>query len=533
MKKSLLLTGMFFVTTVLIMAGKVEQACAETVVGPPQNYSSTAQFTRNEPQSAIPAPRSPGFALTADSETTDKQETQSDIRGSLPARTEDGVVKEEATAPAALPARPLPTERPQIPAQSETRPRIVPGQLTSPATTLEPHQQQPRLIEPTRTPTAVTPAEVRHEDSSLTTPRTWYEQSETILERQDATPSADSRPWHQQQPPSMTDPLPGTKEPRFGVPVPQEPEAVVDRARDMRPVQQETRLQEDLSEQQRVRIQQRLEEVGRRIEIGFEGHERRKLQMEQELQQIAEIQDSAQRRRAITDYQQRHRTFYNEALQRANVNISEVVQDLRRIAPELHFSVDPDLSNGDQPTDTVRGVPVQVIFPTDDPSITSQELRNFNFTSERSCRVAAGGAVTHRSNRIEATARSAVAGGCSNWGELSHALDLAGASRAHLDLRFTLHVDTLAVGAGGMAQSCASASVRPRIRRVQICVLAPFLWVAHDAQEIAVSKERVEVPPDAATLDFYVLTDSWGAAGGGSSAKAEISNIDATLVLER
>jgi hypothetical protein len=246
------LAGVLLFTTMLVFFGMCRWTQAQVKSGKYENTRQTIGDPRLEPeekqqgQAAIPAGlpafRKPVPGVTQDSGATEKQDAQTSAE-EPPARS----TKEDETAPATLPARLLPDARPQAPAQMEPRTREFPKQTTPSTTPPKPLQQPPRPVEPFRTVETVTSPVLEQKVPPSATTRPWYEQSTPTVQqqpseqpqRQQTSPPAASRPWYQQEIPVATPPLHETKQPRFGVPVQREQDAIGESPTDHRPVQQD------------------------------------------------------------------------------------------------------------------------------------------------------------------------------------------------------------------------------------------------------------------------------------------------------
>lgn len=255
-------------------------------------------------------------------------------------------------------------------------------------------------------------------------------------------------------------------------------------------------------------------------------------QMKAQLEKISSLKIEAERNQAIASYQAKHGPFYADALAKAGVSLPSVAKELRRILPNMAFTVQPNLTlvaiEPEPPATTATATP---------PSIRNVGVGTFDTYQNNECGLAAGANNRFGSRSLFTVAAATVLGVCKASGGLSAELSVENARSAIARSvhNYKLSVRSVAVGGGSLTLSEVTIRATPhRLARHSIGALAPLLWIASLDREGTRINNQVQLTPGTpSTLSAETRASTVSVVGSGSVATAEIGNFYGGVDVER
>lgn len=266
--------------------------------------------------------------------------------------------------------------------------------------------------------------------------------------------------------------------------------------------------------------------------------------MRAELKRIAAAKTAAQRRQLATLYQQKYRGTYETAMKRARVSQQNLLQQARRVSPDLNLRVVQGFSLQATPKRLSGLKRAQNAPPATTPLTSTTRITDFE--TRRDVTTGAGGfaVVNVEQTRVQASAAAILVGGVRAEGELTKRISIPeDAQEASIRVRGTATVDSVAVGVFGAAsyRGAAGANMdkvgsdddRKLFGFARSYIFAPFLWVATQLEEISIDRTfRVGAGE---RWDMLVMADSFAVAAASpeTHGNARFDDLEVDLIVTR
>jgi len=288
---------------------------------------------------------------------------------------------------------------------------------------------------------------------------------------------------------------------------------------------------DDLSKEDIEKITSILSANDKKIESALKSDTKNYNAMKSDIENLSKLKDDAQKVISIKDYQKKYSVAYGNALKKAGVDLNIIAKQLQSQYPKFIVSVEnhalyfkksdlPKISGGKTSgkTEEVR-------------------LRNFVESKDQSCALGSGGNVNHSSTSIKVTSIAVVAGGCQTTGEKK--LDYLvpkNVKSAKLKVSGKLLTEGFAVGVAGVARTYNSSNFninRNNIAGLTSYATAFILWVTHKIEESDFVYESDVLPGNNINLVLYSYSSSMAGLCCETHGEAEITNIDAKVLLTK
>lgn len=306
------------------------------------------------------------------------------------------------------------------------------------------------------------------------------------------------------------------------------------------------------------------------VKNAFKGEEALQNEMQAALEKIVKMTDETAKRAAVTTYQNKYKSRYQAILTKNKINLADFAGRLNGAAPEMEFTVTPNMLIKAKPRAITPPNPNQIFEISQDalqsvavlkqkiskaneaqtqtapaqsqPANTTRtitlNLDDYNDDPQAECRFVAGGGNTYENKTIKLTGATAVAGGCTSSNDRKIRYVLPKRTKSTVTVTANLYCYEFTAAAGGIAEATASAYIFFGSGSCRVHNYAWGYWAGYEedrANNVSNTFYLNNTTNQDQTIEELIThnqLDLHSAGASGANAESKISNLTVTVKFE-